>query len=259
MMRALGAALAVVATLLVAPAAPAHATPVHRAAARDSVDAARAAYEEARARVAALSAQSEQVTANAELAEAEAARLRDQVAGDDGGFVGPLGTLLSPGPSELDRAAEAAHTAEAARGIADFVQDALAEQIAATEKARVAWERAERRRQRVEAAYSAAEFADAAIRRARVLPAYDVSGAQDRRNQRALRAWHAYLRELARAGVVPPPAGDLADPTDLPRGLHPARDPRNDLARGIAVADPPGRAPVTVLSAEAVRAVSEAF
>ena len=258
MVRRLGAALAAIAALLLAPASPASAVPNHRAEAQDSVDAARAAYEEARARVTALSEQSERVTATAEAAEADADRLHDEVSGHDAGLVDAIGGLLGH-TSDLDRAADAAGNAETARAIADMVQEALADQIQATEQARAAWERAERRRARVEAAFTASEYADAAIDRAHFLPAYDATGAQDRRNQRALRAWHEYLRDLGQAAVVPPRVADLADPTDLPRGLEPARDARNELTSGIAVTHPQGGAAVTVLSDEAVRAVSEAF
>ncbi|MGY2702096.1 peptidoglycan DD-metalloendopeptidase family protein [Nocardioides sp. HB32] len=251
MVRRLGVVLAMLAALAVAP--PAHAaTPLHRSEARDSVDAARAAYETAGAKVVALSDQDQQVTANAEAAEATAQTLRDEVDGD-GGLVGAVRGLFG-GESDLDRAAEAADNAADARAIADMVHDALVEQMAATEQARRAWERAERRRARVEAAFSASEYADAALERAHFLPAYDVTGAQDRRNLRALRAWQGYLHDLAAAAVVPPPATELADPTHLPDGLAPARDAHNELAPGIATARS-----VTVISAEAVRAVSEAF
>jgi murein DD-endopeptidase MepM/ murein hydrolase activator NlpD len=252
MVRRRGAALAVLAALVLAPLSPSAAAPVHRAAAQDAVATARAAYDDARARVTALSEQSERVSANAEVAEAEATRLRDRV-GDGGGLVDAIGGLLGH-TSDLDRAAEAADNAESARAIADMVQAALADQIVAAEQARKAWDRAERRRARAEAAFTAGEYADAAIRRAHFLPPYDATGAQDRRNQRALRAWHDYLRGLARAAVVPPPVADLADPTHLPSDLRPARDARNQLAPGIAVAGS-----TTVVSAEAVRAVTEAF
>lgn len=249
-----GALLAAVALPTVT--APASAIPAHSVA-RDAVDTARAAYEDARARVAALSEQSERVSANAEAAEAEAARLRADL--DDDGLMGAVGRFFSGGPSELDRAVEAAQDAADARALADLVQRALDEQIAATEEARVAWERAERRRARLEAAYSAEEYADAALARARFLDGYAATGAQDLRNQQALSAWRDYLRELADAVVVPPPVADLADPTRLPAGLTAARDVRNQLAPGVAVVHPARRAVLPVVSTEAVRAVTEAF
>ncbi len=220
---------------------------------------ARAAYEDAQARVAALSTQSERADVNARAAEAEAARLRAAVGGDDGGLIGALRSMFGH-ESALDRATEAAADADSARAIADMVDAALADQIAATEQARLAWERAERRQARVEAAWSAGEYADAAIRRAHFLPAYAVTDpAQDRRNQRALRGWHHYLRDLGDAAVVPPPVAALTDPAHLPAGLTPARDDHNDLVAGIAARERTGRPTVTVLSTEAVRAVSEAF
>ena len=243
--------------LLASPAPAASATPTS-ATAQQSVDDARAAYEQARAEVAALSLQRDRLAASAADAEAEAVRLRDEVADDDHGFLQAVGNLLDPGPSDLDRATEAADDAAFARDLVDLVDTALAERIAETEQARVAWERAERRQARVETAWTAGQAAEAAIRRAQFQPAYDVTDpAQDRRNQHALRAWEDYLRLLADNAVVPPRLADLADGPSAP--LEPLRDARNDVSPGVAVLDPPGRRAITVLSAEAVRAVSDAF
>lgn len=239
-----------------ATAAPA-ATPTSTAA-QLSVDDARAAYELSRAEVAALSLQRDRLARSAADAEAEAARLRAEVADDDPGFLQAVGDLIDPGPSDLDRATEAADDAAFARDLVGLVDTALAERIAETEQARIAWERAERRQARVESAWTAGQAAEAAIRRAQFQPAYDVAdAAQDRRNQRALRAWEDYLRLLADNAVVPPRLADLADGPSDP--LEPLRDARNDVSPGVAVLDPPGRRAITVLSAEAVRAVSDAF
>lgn len=259
LVAALAAALlTTVARVALPTAAPASASPV-QGVARDAVDTARATYEDARARVAALSEQSRRVTANAEAAETEAARLHAGLDDDDGGLVGAVGRFFSGGPSELDRAVEAAQDAEDARELADLVQRALEDQIAATEEARVAWERAERRRARLEAAYSAEEYADAVLARAHFLDGYAATGAQDLRNRQALSAWRDYLRALADAAVVPPPVDDLDDPTRLPAGLTAARDGRNQLAPGVAVVHPARRAVLPVVSTEAVRAVTEAL
>lgn len=251
-----------VAPLLAAPLlpAPAAATPLAASvlAAPPSVDDARAAYERARGDVAALSVQRERLAASAADAEAEAAALRAQVSDDGGGFLHALGDLLDPGPSDLDRAAEAADDAEFARRLVTIVDDALTERIAETEQARATWEDAERRQARVEAAWTAEQVAEAAVRRAQLPAAYAVSDpAQDRRNRRALRAWEGYLRTLARNAVVPPALADLARGAAPP--LEALRDARNEISPGVALLDPPGSPALTVLSAEAVRAVSDAF
>ncbi|MDI6911832.1 peptidoglycan DD-metalloendopeptidase family protein [Nocardioides sp.] len=244
-------------TLLASPTPAAAATPTSSTA-QQSVDDARATYEQLRAEVAALSAQRDRLAESAAGAEAEAARLRAEVAGDDHGFLQAVGDLVRPGPSDLDRATEAADDAVFARDLVDLVDTALAERITETEQARVAWERAERRQARVEAAWSAGQAAEAAVRRAQFQAAYAVTDpAQDRRNQRALRAWEDYLRLLADNAVVPPRLADLAGGPRAP--LEPLRDARNDVSPGVAVLDPPGRPAITVLSAEAVRAVSDAF
>jgi murein DD-endopeptidase MepM/ murein hydrolase activator NlpD len=258
---AAGCAVAVVTVLSVLSAPPlvasAAATPTSTAA-QQSVDDARAAYEQARADVAALSAQRDRLAAAAADAEAEAAHLRVQVADEDHGFLHAVGDLIDPGPSDLDRAAQAADDAAFARDLVGLVDDALADRIAQTERARVAWERAERRQARVEAAWTASQAAEAAIRRSQFQSSYAVTdSAQDRRNQRALRAWHDYLHQLARNAVVPPRLAELADGPTAP--LEPLRDSRNEVAPGVAVLDPVGRPAITVLSAEAVRAVSDAF
>ncbi|HEY0903289.1 MAG TPA: hypothetical protein VGE14_05310, partial [Marmoricola sp.] len=175
-----------VATALSAPllSLPAGAAPtVIVPTAQQSIDDARAAYEQTRAEVAALSLQRERLAASAVEAESEAARLRAQVSDDGGGFFHAVGELLDPGPSDLDRAAEAAENAEFARRLVTIVDQALAERIIETEEARVAWERAERRQARVEAAWTAGQVAEAAVRRSQLPPAYAVSDpAQDRRN-----------------------------------------------------------------------------
>jgi murein DD-endopeptidase MepM/ murein hydrolase activator NlpD len=245
---------------LPADAGPARTTPHLTADAQHAVDTARAAYDAASERVAVLSAQNDRLEWAASAAEAEAERRRETVVGDDGGFLHTVGDLLDSDDSALDLATEAADDAAQARQLADMSRDAVAAAIAATESARIAWERAERHQARVAAEWTATEAADAAIRRSRFLPSYDVTDpAQDRRNQRALRGWHDYLRELARHAVVPPPLADLVDPARVAAPLEPLRDARNDLAPGLAALDPAGRPAVTVLSAEAVRAVSDAF
>jgi hypothetical protein len=204
--------------------------------------------------------QSQRVEELAATAEAEAERLRAEVGNDDGGIVGAITGMFSSAPSDLDRAAEAAENAADARALADMVHAALVDAIATAEQARREWERAERRRSRAEAALTASEYAEQAIAYAQLQPGYTVTGpGQDERNRAALDDWHSYLRSVADAAVVPPALADLTDPQALPPGLEAARDTHFAVSPGIAVADPPGSPGVTVLSAEAVRAVSAAF
>lgn len=248
--------------VLVAPIGPAEAAPEPPTLSRSAMqsNSARAAYDQAQLRVSALSANSTRLTEAAEIAAAEAERLRAAVSDDDGGFVSAIGGLLDSDPSELDRAAEAADNAELAHEFAERGATALADAIDAAEDARLDWERAERRQQRAEAAWTADEAAQAAIQRSEFVASYDVADAgQDRRNHQAQRAWHRQLRAVAHNAIVPPPARELADPEDLPTPLEPVHGPDDDLSPGVAEVDLPGSAPVTVLPAETVRAVSEAF
>ena len=224
------------------------------------ISSARSAYELARARVDGLSRQSAQLEANAAKAEAIAGQLHDKVAGQDPGFFHAVGELINPGESELDQAADAADNAEHARQLADMVHTALAASIADTEKARQQLEAAQRRQLRIEAKWSAGEYAAAAIRRSQFQAAYAVSDpAQDARNQAALRAWHLYLHRVAAVAVVPPPAKDLERPDRLPAPLQQLRDRLNTAVPGVAEIDPAGKRAVPIVPTETVRAVSEAF
>jgi cell wall-associated NlpC family hydrolase len=84
------------------------------------------------------------------------------------------------------------------------------------------------------------------------------AGAQQARDQQAVARWQAYLAQLAAAGIVSPPAAALADPDHLPEGLSSVfdadRHPVPGVARSVV-----GNAPVTVLPAETVAAVSAAL
>ncbi len=84
------------------------------------------------------------------------------------------------------------------------------------------------------------------------------SGAQQERNERAVARWQHYLRALAKAGIEPPRAADLADPEHLPAGMSPALDDDGEAVAGIAWAVV-GSSPVTVVPAETVAAVSSAL
>jgi cell wall-associated NlpC family hydrolase len=84
------------------------------------------------------------------------------------------------------------------------------------------------------------------------------AGTQQDTNQQALRRWQGYLGGLAVAGITPPPAAALADPTALPPGFSPALDGAGQPVPGVAWAVV-GSQPVTVLPAETVAAVSSAL
>ncbi|MGR6967619.1 NlpC/P60 family protein [Geodermatophilus sp. URMC 61] len=84
------------------------------------------------------------------------------------------------------------------------------------------------------------------------------AAAQQDVNQQALRRWQDHLTRLALAGIVPPPAAALADPTALPAGLSAALDGTGQPVPGVAWAVA-GNRPVTVLPAETVAAVSSAL
>jgi cell wall-associated NlpC family hydrolase len=81
---------------------------------------------------------------------------------------------------------------------------------------------------------------------------------QQHRNDQAVARWQAYLGRLASAGIEPPPAADLADGNDLPRGFSEALDAARRPVPGVALAVD-GNQPVTVVSAETVAAVSTAL
>ena len=85
-----------------------------------------------------------------------------------------------------------------------------------------------------------------------------VAAEQRDRDQQALRRWQDYLGTLASAGIQPPAAAELADPTALPAGFSPALDGTGAPIPGVALAVA-GNRPVTVLPAETVTAVSIAF
>ncbi len=168
--------------------------------------------------------------------------------------------MVSSGESDLDRAAEAAADAESARQLSDMVQGKLADSIAQAEHDRLRYEAVQRKQERIEATWTARQVVAAAIRRSQLPAGYAVTDpAQDRRNHLALRAWERYLRQVGTAAVVPPPAKQLAEPDDLPTPLEPIRDAGYRAVPGVGQARLPDGRAVTVLPAETVRAVSEAF
>ena len=219
-----------------------------------------AAYEAAREAVALIGAQSDRLAESAELADAEARRLHDEVANQEGGtLLGALARIVADGESDVDRAAEAARNAEHAHQLAETAQRALADAIDETERTRQTWEAALAEVAAFEAEWTADEAAQAAARRAEFRPAYRVEDkAQDSRNRAALTRWQDYLYSLADASVVPPAAKTLADPDRLPEGLDLVRDSRGLAVPGVAEVDADTET-VTVLPAETIRAVSAAF
>jgi cell wall-associated NlpC family hydrolase len=84
------------------------------------------------------------------------------------------------------------------------------------------------------------------------------AGAQQERNQQAMVRWQQYLGQLSAAGIEPPSAAALTDPTDLPTGFSPALDAAGQPIPGVVWAVV-GTSPITVLPAETVAAVSNAL
>lgn len=77
-------------------------------------------------------------------------------------------------------------------------------------------------------------------------------------NEKAVKRWRSYLATLERAGITPPKAKQLADPTRLPAGMLPVFNQRGNPVAGVAsvLVD---RKPVTVLPAETITAVTKAL
>jgi murein DD-endopeptidase MepM/ murein hydrolase activator NlpD len=218
-----------------------------------------ATYETARARSLALAAHADTLAARAaeaaELTE-EATRRAESARGL--GVVDAIEDLYAY--TSLDAAADAAANQAHATRLADLSrQEAQAAEAAALD-ARADWRRAERRAAEVQVAGAARAAARAAIEVASFGRDYRAgSDEQDRRNRRALAAWHDYLRDLAAAEVVPPVAAVLADPAALPEPYRPVAGPRGEGVPGVALVDRFADSPLVVLPAETVEAVSQAF
>jgi murein DD-endopeptidase MepM/ murein hydrolase activator NlpD len=80
---------------------------------------------------------------------------------------------------------------------------------------------------------------------------------QGSRDQQALARWQTYLAELAAAKVKAPPASTIKNPARLPGGLKPLKTGGQTVAGAASVVD--GGRSVRVLSAETIRAVTQAF
>lgn len=162
--------------------------------------------------------------------------------------------------TSLDAAAEAAANQAHATELADGARQAATDAAAAALEARAAWRRAEQRAAEMQLADTARSAARAAITLATFARDYRPgSDEQDRRNRRALAAWHDYLRELAAAQVVPPVAAVLADPTTLPEPYRPVTGRGGAGVPGLALVDRFANTPLVVLPAGTIEAVSRAF
>jgi cell wall-associated NlpC family hydrolase len=186
----------------------------------------------------------------------------------DGGALTPLTVLLSgadPGDvlsamSFLD--VVDAHAAEVI-GAAETQRQAAVQQ---RQRADAALEQAKTRQQEV-----AAKVADLDAQAAAVTDELDAAlGDVDKQlarlqqeqvdvNKRTAANWKAYVDQLTAAGVVPPPAGQLANaPAGLPAGLVPVAASSGGAQRGAAQL-PRQPSSLLVLPAETVSAVSAAM
>lgn len=82
---------------------------------------------------------------------------------------------------------------------------------------------------------------------------------QRRRNAETAANWRRYTDELAAAGVEPPPAAQLQDPTQLPPGLAPVAGADGSPLRGVAQLPRSTGDELLVLPAETIRAVTLAM
>lgn len=244
----------VLAALLPAPA------PAAAVVAAD-VKEARAAYDRALDRVEVLGERSGVLDERAQQAAVDAEELRRTVQDEEvGGVLAAVGDLLTPGRSQLERAADAALEAQRAQQSAAKARGALADAVAEAEQARLAWERALDRKGKLETMRAARLAAATASQQAEFRPGYEVwNHQQDLRNRAALRRWQSYLAALGDAGVVPPRAAQLLDPDRLEDRFNLLRDGQGRPVVGVAEIDPARRPPLVVLPAETIRAVSEAF
>ena len=226
------------------------------------IAAAESAYRLANEQVALLSEHSAQLAASAEEATSKAERLYDEVRDENGGgLFSSVSGLFSSGDSDLDRARGAAEDADHAEALAKLAAEAVAAGIARSEKARVEWENQLAKASHLNAQQAAQLAAQTAARQSQFHRTYRAdSRAEDALNHRALDRWLAYLDSLADAAIVPPNARALRDlRLGTPGGLGVVRDATGHAVPGVAELDEPGAAPVRVLPAETIRAVSEAF
>jgi murein DD-endopeptidase MepM/ murein hydrolase activator NlpD len=226
------------------------------------IAAAEAAYRLANESVTLLSEHSAQLAAAAEEATTEAERLYDEVRDEEGGgLFSSVAGFFKGGNSDVELASAAAEDADHARALAELAADAVAAGIARSEKTRIAWEAELAKASHLNARQAAQLAARTAARQSQFHRTYRAnSEAEDALNHRALDRWLTYLDSLADAAIVPPNARALRDlRLQTPGGLGVVRDATGRAVPGVAELDEPGAAPVRVLPAETIRAVSEAF
>lgn len=231
------------------------------ASAAEALTDARNAYGDAVKAVELIGAQTDRLTTSAEQATKTAERLREGVQKEDGGTIGSVvGRFFSGDPSVADRAIEAADNAEHLAGLAARTKPALDKAILKAERARLAYDDVLAEQARRQAGWSAADAAEFARSLAQPDENYLATDReQDARNRAALARWERYLDRLIEEDVIPPSAERLADPVGLPNGLDPVRSRGGKTFGGVAEIEDRDDAPLVVLPAETVRAVSTAF
>lgn len=161
--------------------------------------------------------------------------------------------------TELDKALAAIEDEKFALGLLATAEDALLQanlDVKAAEKALV---RARAEAAEVKTRTAAMRAARRAIEQSQPASGYTPADrAQRRLDKKGLQAWEAYLVDVARAGIVPPDAEALADPDNLVAPFEAAHDRRGRKLPGVAEVESEDGT-LTVLSAEAVRAVASAF
>lgn len=223
-------------------------------------DEARAAYQAARERASLLESNAARLGEQLARAEALAAQARARAGDSPDGLVEAFSDLFDPRQSAVEQAVAAAGNLRLVQSMATAGREAAGRAEDEADRALHAWMLAERAAARVSVARAARQAARRAIALSRPLPTgTEADPAQRRMARRALRAWEDYLRSLADAEVVPPPAVALADPSRLAGPLTPARDSRGWPIPGVARVQRREGPSVLVLPAETVRAVSEAF
>lgn len=223
-------------------------------------DEARAAYQAARERASLLESNAARLGEQLARAEALAAQARARAGDSPDGLVEAFSDLFDPRQSAVEQAVAAAGNLRLVQSMATAGREAAGRAEDEADRALHAWMRAERAAARVSVARAARQAARRAISLSQPLPTgTEADPAQRRMARRALRAWEDYLRSLADAEVVPPPAVALADPSRLAGPLTPARDSRGWPIPGVARVQRREGPSVLVLPAETVRAVSEAF
>jgi cell wall-associated NlpC family hydrolase len=233
-------------------------------------------YELARARSVQVGARARQLQRQAERAQAEASRRRVDLSrfaadlyrrggvsqmplvvlslperSDPAPSMHAISRLHSVGEAKSQRVMQAIAADRRARQLAAATVRAASIRRAAAVKAAQAYRSLEVKTAAVQAELGARLSTLDAAYRAREME-------QEARNREAWRHWRRYLGDLAAAQVVPPAASQLNDPSALPARLRPVRGSDGRVVLGVAQVERAG-APLVVLPAETIRAVSAAF